>query len=76
MYETTNNNNKGEFLPMFTRVVFAENTYDLEEKMNTELANEAKNGAILKDIKFQSVFQGGALGSILNTAILIFEKTE
>jgi hypothetical protein len=61
---------------MFTRVVYAENTYDLEEKMNKVISNETKNAVTLKDIKFNSVFQGGAFGSekIFNTVILIFEK--
>lgn len=62
----------------FTRVVYAENTYDLEEKMNKIISEETKNAVALKDIKFNSVFQGGALGSdnISNTVILIFEKKE
>lgn len=60
----------------FTRVVYAENTYDLEEEMNKVISNETKNAVTLKDIKFNSVFQGGSFGSekIFNTAILIFEK--
>ncbi|WP_424475392.1 hypothetical protein [Oceanobacillus kimchii] len=60
----------------FTRVIFAENTFDFEEKINEVISNESKNGVTLKDIKFDTAFQGGAFGSekISNTAILIFEK--
>ncbi|WP_010649156.1 hypothetical protein [Oceanobacillus massiliensis] len=60
----------------FTRVVYAENTYDLEEKMNKAIFDETKNGVTLRDIKFNSVFQGGNFGTekISNTAILIFEQ--
>ncbi|WP_284141134.1 MULTISPECIES: hypothetical protein [unclassified Virgibacillus] len=63
----------------FTRVVYAENTYDLEEELNKVIVNETQNAKVtLKDIKFNSVFQGGAFGSekVLHTAILIFTKTE
>ncbi|MEI3596615.1 MULTISPECIES: hypothetical protein [unclassified Oceanobacillus] len=61
---------------VFTKVVYAEDTYTFEEKINEVISNESKTDVTLKDIKFNSVFQGGALGSdtIANTAILIFEK--
>lgn len=61
---------------IFTRVVSAENTYDLEEEMNEVISEEADDDARLKDIKFSSVFQGGVFGSekIFYSAVLIFEE--
>lgn len=60
---------------VFTRVIHADDIYSFEKEMNKVISNEANNGVVLKDIKFNSVFQGGTFASekVLNTAILIFE---
>ncbi|MHA6250412.1 hypothetical protein [Oceanobacillus sp. CAU 1775] len=60
----------------YTRVIYSEDTSELEAKMNTIIADEDENGARLVDIKFQSVLRGGALAPLSNTVILIFEETE